>query len=345
MVNDDKLIFQVSLSRLTFLNVAEKIILFKKLDNYNDFALLSIVDIGKIVSRDIRANWDGKENLRQAKNEVRIMQAKGIKSVFYEDADYPALLKETSNAPFMLFYYGDITSLHEKTVSVVGTRRVIPQSKRAAFQFAYDAVMDGCTVVSGLANGIDGSSHEGAVSALFDKMEKSEDVTHLGKTVAVLPCGIDTITPSNHKKLATNIIKTGGCVLSEYTPGTPAENWRFVQRNRIIAALSPATVSIQSPCGSGALITVQYAIEYNRDVMFHEVNFLENALKIDDISKKRLEKDFAAGKVAKSKLESRVQKYVADGAAVIKDYADYCKCRVSRPGDYSEKSEKYLFRC
>lgn len=331
----------ISLARISFLNLAEKLNLLKKLDTCNDLAILSIEDIKNFTSRNIRASWDGGENLRMARKEAGVLEGKKIQYLLYSDPAYPALLRETPNAPFMLFYRGDVSCLAGRTVSVVGTRRVVPEAKRAAVDFAYEAACDGCTVVSGLADGIDGAAHTGALNAWFDSLESGAAVE--GRTAAVLPCGVDTVVPTGHKKLAENIVRSGGCIISEYVPGTSAEKWRFVQRNRIVAALSPATVVIQAPAGSGALITAQYALDYNRDVIFHSAAVSEGAKKMEDAVKARLKKDFSAGIVSKGKIERTCEKYIEAGAPIINDYKEYCKYRSEPPGTCSFNEQSELF--
>lgn len=333
------LIFLISLSRISFLNRAEKIALSKKIDGADALSLLSVDEIGAIVGRNIRGAWNGRENVNQAKIEAAIIEAKGINTVLYDDCEYPALLKEIPNAPFAVFYRGDISCLQGKTVSVVGTRCLTADGKKAAHDFAYSAVCDGCTVVSGLARGADRAAHLGAVDAWFDALEKDAPLP-AGKTVAVLPCGIDTVTPFANMRLSCDIIKSGGCILSEYVPGTPAANWRFVQRNRIIAALSPATVVIQAPTGSGALITAGLALEYDRDVVFHSAAFSEAALATDEAIVSRLKHDFAQGKISRGKIENSCRKYKELGAPTIENYEDYCKCLAEMPGLRSLNSEQ-----
>lgn len=322
----------ISLARITFLNLAEKIILLRNLDSSDSLALLSIKDINQAVGREIRTGgWNGGDNLREAERSLRVMKAKGIRYLLYGDPEYPALLRETVNAPFMLFYRGCAAALTERTVSVVGTRRAVPDGRDAAFQFAYDAVLDGLTVISGLAHGIDGDAHRGALEACFDAAECG--IRGAGTTAAVLPCGCDTAVPSGHKRLAERILEAGGCLVSEYPPGTPCLPWRFVHRNRVIAALSPATVIVQAPAGSGALITAQYALDYNRDVMFHEAAFSAQAADVSRASRRRLEADFALKKVSRYKMENTPERYLEAGAPVIKNYKDYCRCLAERPGE------------
>jgi DNA processing protein len=319
-------------SGITFLTFNEKNIIWKNLDNLDALALLSINDISRIVARSCcSSSWNAKSGLENARIALRIMKAFSILPLLNTDGAYPVLLRETVNAPFMLFYRGNAECLTGRTVSVVGTRRMTQEGKSAAFCFAQDAARDGVTVVSGLADGIDGAAHSGTVEACFDALEAGTS-GECGKTAAVLPCGVDTIAPANHRNLAGRIIETGGCLVSEYMPGTHVEPWRFVHRNRIIAALSPATVVVEAPPGSGALITADYAADYSRDVLFHEAAFTKNAAEVSARIKAKLERDFAAGKTAKRKIENTPEKYLSDGAPVIKNYADYCRCLAEMPG-------------
>lgn len=329
--NQKNQILLISLARITFLSLTEKLNLLKKLDSFDDLALMSLKDLSDFCSRPLsKAVWNGKENLSAAKREAAILQAKNIKTVLYTSPEYPALLRESVNAPFALFYIGNISCLAGKTVSVVGTRKITPEAKKAAVQFAKDAVNDGVSVVSGLAYGVDAAAHLGAVQANFDATP--ENALNLGKTCAVLPCGIDTVVPSANRKLAENIVKTGGVLISEYVPGVFAESWRFVQRNRIIAALSPATVVVQAPNGSGSLITADFALECGRDVMIHKEAFSENAQTVRSVVQADLQKRFSAGKASRSKIENTLEKYLESGAPIIDNYSDYCKCLAELPG-------------
>ena len=329
----------MSVQRISFLNLNEKIKLLKKLDSFNALALMSLEDMISFCGRNLsRVKWNGKENLRCAENELRLLHAKRIGYVLYSDAEYPALLREVSDAPFILFYRGNLHCLSEKTVSVVGTRRISPKGKAAAIDFAINAVLDGCSVVSGLAYGVDGAAHYGAVTAYYDSLVNNKSCA--GKTIAVLPCGCDSVTPRSNVRLAEQILESGGCIVSEYAPGTPAENWRFVHRNRIIAALSPATVVIQAPAGSGALITAQFALEYNRDVLFHRVAFGEEYRGIRKHLDANLEFRFSRGEVSKAKVENTPEHYLESGAPVIENYADYLRCLEEVPGIRSVKTEQ-----
>lgn len=338
--NSERLLSLVFLSRITFLSLAEKINLLKNIDSSRELALMSIEDFRRFVQRDLKvSSFDGRKNLKEAETESKIIALKNIGLLYYEDSDYPALLRETVNAPFVLFYRGNKDCILEKSVSVVGTRLMTPDGRKAAGEFSYEAVLDGVNVVSGLAKGVDSAAHKGALDASFDLYEKTGFFPK-AKTIAVLPCGIDTVVPSGHKRLAENIIRTGGCIVSEYVPGTPSQSFRFVQRNRIIASLSQSTVVIQAPDGSGSLITADFALEYNRDLVFHEACFSENAGIVRKNVRENNAKEISLGKMSGSKAERRLENYISQGAPVIKDYRDFCECLKEAPGTRNAKNQQ-----
>lgn len=335
LLTDSDALFHISLARITFLKFEEKIFLSKNIDNSDNLSLLSIEDIEQLLHRKIGKNavWKGKENLRQAEIALYHCKRLGIKILLHSDRDYPELLRQISDPPYLLYCRGNEKLLAGPSVSVVGTRRLSPEGKKAAREFAYQAVTDGCNLVSGLASGADGYSHQGALEAYFDYDEKGMDLSKLGRTIAVIPSSIDEIVPSVHKRLAAQILQTDGLIVSEYEPGCGMANWHFVARNRIIAGLSPATVVIEAPAGSGSLITADFALEMNRDLMFHKATFGQLAEEIAGKLNARLEADFALGKVSKYKVENRPEKFLEAGAPVISDYKDYLKCLAEAPGE------------
>ncbi len=321
----------LAIAQLTFLTLKEKLVLRKNIDSLDKLALLSIEDISSIVRRAVKPDfWNGQETARLSRQAALVMQKTGIKGVLFEEEKYPALLRETFFPPYALFYRGNIDVLEKQCISVVGTRKITREGAEAALSFAKDAASDGRTVISGLAFGTDTFAHKGAVEYAMEKNVQ-------GTTAAVIPCGIDTVVPYANKSLASRILKTGGCILSEYIPGTGAEPWRFVQRNRIIAALSPATVVIQAPPGSGALITADFALEYNRDLLFHSACLSENAKTVDKAVSKKLSAPGVKG--AKVKLERNTERFLEEGAPVINNYADYVLYAQNAPGTVRSKNE------
>jgi len=143
-------------------------------------------------------------------------------------------------------------ALQAPTVAVVGARACSAYGAHVARTLARDLAAAGVTVVSGLARGIDGEAHRGALDAD-------------GPTIAVLGCGIDRDYPAAHAELARRIAASGG-VVSEYEPGVEPAPWRFPARNRIIAALADAVVIVEARARSGALITVDRAMEIGRPI-------------------------------------------------------------------------------
>ncbi len=321
-VSEHELFKRLLLAEAGFLTTKEKLLLQEAVPDAEALASCSVSDLSIAVARPLsrRISWDGKAAYEKARRAFYLLSKLSIRSVFFDDADFPPLLREISDAPYALFCRGDISCLHVPCVSVVGTRRATPSARKAAFSFAVEAAAAGCTVVSGLAYGIDVEAHKGALSAAP------------GVTAAVLASGIDTITPVSHTRVARSIIEKGGCIVSEYTPGTPAAAFRFVHRDRIIASLSEATVVIQAPAGSGALLTAEFALEYGRDVLFHSAAFSEESQILMRNNVDNLQIQLAQGRNVSYKIKNNPEKYVSDGAPVIQNYAEYCACRASAPG-------------
>lgn len=177
------------------------------------------------------------------------------------DADYPPALLRTSDPPLLLHALGRIEalgSLHpEASLAVVGSRNPSPQGRDHAHAFSRELASQGLCIVSGLALGVDGAAHEGAlVSPPHDGL----------CTLAVVGTGLDRVYPRQHLELARQIGERG-LLLSEYLLGTPPLNANFPKRNRIIAGLAQATLVVEAAMQSGSLITARLALEEGRDVM------------------------------------------------------------------------------
>jgi len=165
---------------------------------------------------------------------------------------YPSLLAQLHDPPPALHVRGDVDCLSVAAVAVVGARSCSSYGAQVARDLAGELARAGVVVVSGLARGIDGEAHRGALAGG-------------GITVAVLGCGIDRDYPRSHAELAQRI-RANGAVVSEYAPGIEPAPWRFPARNRIIAGLCLATVVVEARERSGALITADFALELGRDV-------------------------------------------------------------------------------
>ncbi len=178
----------------------------------------------------------------------------GVRWIGRSEPDFPSLLQAIHDPPPGLFVRGgaDPGLLRRATVAVVGARSCSPYGAQVSRMLGRELAGAGLAVVSGLARGVDGEAHRGALEAG-------------GATVAVLGCGIDRDYPAAHRELAARIRATGLAV-SEYAPGVEPAPWRFPARNRIIAGLSVATVVVEARERSGALITADLALEEGREV-------------------------------------------------------------------------------
>jgi len=170
-----------------------------------------------------------------------------------EDDAYPVALRTLSEPPPLLYVRGTLRPEDAVAVAVVGARRATPYGLHIAEQLGRDLARHGVTVVSGLARGIDGAAHRGALAAG-------------GRTLAVLGCGPDRAYPPEHARLLAQVV-AAGAVLSEYPPGTPPLRHHFPLRNRLISGLSLGVVVVEGREDSGALITAECALAQGREVL------------------------------------------------------------------------------
>ena len=183
--------------------------------------------------------------------------AEDISIIKFEDKEYPALLREIHKAPEQLYIRGNKEILSSPfLLGVVGSRKATMYGRQACANLLPPCVRAGVTLVSGMAYGIDTFAHRICVDQNMP-------------TIAVLGSGVDdkSLYPRGNKTIAQEILKTGGAIISEYEPGTPAYLGNFPARNRIIAGLCKATLIIQAAKRSGSLITARLAMEENRDVL------------------------------------------------------------------------------
>jgi DNA processing protein len=183
---------------------------------------------------------------------LRRLRDLGISAVTVEEPGYPSRLTAIAMPPHVLFVRGRVDALdHGRAVAVVGTRRASSNGRTDAGRIATALVAAGSAVISGLAYGIDGAAHEATVRAG-------------GTTVAVIGGGHAVAIPPGHRRLAQAILDAGGAIVSEATPDILPTKGTFPRRNRIISGLSDATIVVEAPVRSGALITASWALEQGR---------------------------------------------------------------------------------
>lgn len=192
----------------------------------------------------------------KAEEEMAFIEKYGIRPLVFGTPEYPSLLAECEDAPYMLFVKGDIDfNGSDKWISVVGTRNETPYGMTMTCglikEFA-QGYKDG-VVVSGLAYGIDSMAHRAALD-------------HKLKTVAVLAHGLKMIYPSANRSLAAKILAEGGALVTEFTSAVTPLRHTFLQRNRIVAGLCGAVLVIESPLKGGSIATATNAVSYNREV-------------------------------------------------------------------------------
>ena len=193
------------------------------------------------------------KNLTDAQKILRDCRRENLGILTYQDAAYPARLKNISDPPLVFYYKGRLPDFDgSPLIGVVGTRKASSYGMNTAKKLGYQIARCGGTVVSGMAYGIDGMATRGALSAGMP-------------AVGILGCGADIVYPASNRGLFEDM-EQYGCLLSEFTPGTPPMPHNFPKRNRIISGLSCGVLVVEAPEKSGALITAQLALDQGRDV-------------------------------------------------------------------------------
>jgi DNA processing protein len=174
-----------------------------------------------------------------------------INKVVKKHKHYPSYLLKITSVPKQLYTIGEPLEAYLPAVSIVGSRKITRYGEEVTYKLAYDLAKQGITIVSGLALGVDGVAHKGALDAG-------------GRTVAVLAGGLDEITPASHRNLAIEILRKHGTIISEYEPGTPSFKQNFIARNRIVSALSDMVIITESAEAGGSLKTASFALEQGK---------------------------------------------------------------------------------
>lgn len=259
MNNDSPIITQVAVSMLPKLNTHVCLPLLEECGGIEGFFRENTTTLEKLCHTfNIRANsFNRTEALEKAKKELVEMDKYGIRVCSVEHSEFPHLLRQCVDAPLILFYKGTLNIDPTNTqLAVVGTRHATPrcQAKVDSILEEIKRMGHNPAIISGLAFGIDAAAHRGSLA-------------HNLKTYAVLGHGLHMIYPAAHKNLAEKIIETGGALISEFPCCSTTLPSNFLQRNRIIAGMSHATLIAESAERGGAMTTARIALSYSRDVM------------------------------------------------------------------------------
>lgn len=199
---------------------------------------------------------------------IKLNQSK-IKIIKMGDANYPEKLLHIYAPPQTLYVLGNDKILNEKSIAIIGCRQCSEYGKKISYYFAKEISKRNIHIISGLARGIDTYAHKGAVDV--NKLENNQSNVDkengkIGKTIAVLGCGLDIIYPQENINLYKQIIESGGAIVTEYPLGTKPLKQYFPARNRIISGLSDGVLVVEAKKRSGTLITVEHALDQGKNI-------------------------------------------------------------------------------
>lgn len=176
-----------------------------------------------------------------------------INKISPDENEFTQILQSVNPQPQALYYLGTLPRKRQPAITIVGTRKPTTYGQEVTHRFAYELAQRGYVIVSGLALGVDGIAHRGALEAN-------------GTTIAVQANGLETLTPRSHRQLGIDILSANGAIVSEYPPDTPPAKFRFLERNRLVSGLSDAVLITEAAARSGTLSTATHALEQGKDV-------------------------------------------------------------------------------
>lgn len=224
----------------------------KHLFNAPKKELAQIPGVGKVLLATLCDLQLRKDAIERSKKELEFAERHGIKTMFFDQDDYPEKLKECNDGPFVIFYKGTQVLNNAKIISIVGTRKPTAYGEDMTRKILEELANQNILVVSGLAYGIDAYAHKFAVE---------NEVP----TIGVLAHGLDKLYPHKNRSLAKRMLDNGG-LLTEFFSGTNPDRENFPKRNRIVAGIADATILVEATEKGGSLITANIANSYSRDV-------------------------------------------------------------------------------
>ena len=224
---------------------------------YNKNITKIINHLNELITEDDISLFDN--YLKEAEQEIIKNKNLGVNIISVLNGNYPNKLLMIKDPVLYLYYKGDISLIYNTSIAIIGSRNITAEDELITKEVAKKVSVQGITVVSGLALGTDANAHIGSYN------EK-------GKTIAVLPSGLNIIIPISNKKIADNILKNGGLLLSEYSVDTIPTKYTFVKRDRIQSALSDAVIVIKADEKSGTMNAVKTAQSCNKYVSQYITN-------------------------------------------------------------------------
>ena len=233
---------------INFQKLVEAVGSAKEVWEISKSGLKEITGIGSKISKEI----GNSDNLLFAENELKFCEKNNIQICLRHQNELPRLLNECEDAPAILYKKGNFID-NKKKISIVGTRNITSYGKQFIEDLTEVLKTQNCITISGLALGADTEVHYFSIKNKID-------------TTGVLAHGFHTFYPSKNKKLSNDILELGGCLFTEFNSSQKPDRENFIQRNRLIAGLSPATIVVESAFGGGSMSTATFANSYNRDV-------------------------------------------------------------------------------
>ncbi len=255
-INADDVALWVNLSLIDGLGGQTLCQLLSEFGSPTNIYQATVNQLRHVVSDTIASEISKGADLTIVKPTLDWLEQDGNHIITLADAEYPQLLLEISNPPPILYAKGQLHWLNHASIAIVGSRSSTPQGEKNAEDFAVSLANFGLCVVSGLALGIDGAAHRGALKASAENS---------AGTIAVVGTGLDIVYPARHRDLAHKIVQRG-LIISEFPLGTPSKAQNFPRRNRIISGLSLGCLVVEANVQSGSLITAKLAAEQGREV-------------------------------------------------------------------------------
>lgn len=248
-------LYSIALRQASFIgdiNFSKLVNAYGSAKNAWEFAKSDMANTVQGIGRKMISEIGSKEHLNFAEKELKFCENNAVQIFLRHTEQYPSLLNECVDAPAIIYIKGNLQII-EHSLSIVGTRNMTVYGKTFLEDFFGQISKFKLQTVSGLALGVDTCVHE-------------QSILHKIPTVAVLAHGFQTLYPAKNKKLAEEILNQGGVLLTEFNSSQKPDREHFIQRNRIIAGLSPSTLVVETGFGGGSMSTANFANIYDRDV-------------------------------------------------------------------------------